>query len=304
MALSSPSPTLPELGGSWTAGADLPNALGEIASTTVDGRIYVAGGIGPRALSNTTFQSYDPKTGTWRELAPMPEPRDHVGIAAIGRTIYATGGAIFSLPSVFGQLWAYDIDTNSWSTLAPMPARRWAHVMYALDGRLYVFGGVVFEAPKAAPTWAYDPATDTWSTDLPSMPTYREHLTGVVVDGHAWLIGGRDGRNLTAVEVFDPATRTWTSMPAMPTARGGLTAGLIGRRIHLTGGENLDNLSVYREHEVFDLETMTWFRAPPMPHPRHGLASSVIDGRWYVIGGGLHGGVASSAFVEIFTPAP
>jgi hypothetical protein len=49
---------------------------------------------------------------------------------------------------------------------------------------------------------------------------------------------------------------------------------------------------------------MTWYSAPDLPHPRHGLTSAQVDGRWIVIGGGLHGGVAVSSFVDVFTPAP
>ena len=155
----------------------MPESRAEIAATVHDGRLYVAGGIDVHAVSLTTFEAFDQATNTWTTLAPLPEGRDHVGLAALGGKIYLSGGAIFVRPEVRRDL------------------------------------------------WVCDPATDAWNTSLPALTTYDEHLAGVVVDGRAWIIGGRHFSNLATVKVYDPGTNAWTSMPDMPTARGGLTAG-------------------------------------------------------------------------------
>jgi len=198
-----PSPKVYDLQGAWADGAQMTSKRAELAATVLDGRLYVAGGIDSRATSLTTFEAYDPASDTWIELAPIPEGRDHPGLAALGGKLYLTGGGIFHEPSVKRDAWAYDPATNAWSSIAPMPARRWAHVSLALGDKLYVFGGVVAAEPANNDTWVYDPATNTWDTSPPPLPTYREHLAGVVVDGKAWIIGGRHFSNLATIEVYE-----------------------------------------------------------------------------------------------------
>jgi hypothetical protein len=58
--------------GPWSRGVPMPTARSEIAVTQLDGRIYVAGGIG-RLGTTDAFEVYDPLTNTWRSLAPLPE---------------------------------------------------------------------------------------------------------------------------------------------------------------------------------------------------------------------------------------
>jgi N-acetylneuraminic acid mutarotase len=183
-----------------------------------------------------------------------------------------------------------------------MPEPRRAHAAVALDGRLYVVGGVVGDRALQAPTWAYDPATGDWQRDLAPLPTYREHLASVAVDGAIIAIGGRGTKNVDAVERYDPATNTWSSLASLPTARSGLTAAVLDGAIHVIGGENPDPLRVYREHEVFDVADGTWSIAPPLDHGRHGLGSGVIDGTLYVVGGGPNPDLSVSDRLDIFTP--
>ncbi len=77
--------------GPWSRGAAMPTARSEIAATVLDGRIYVAGGIG-RLGTTGAFEVYEPATDGWRALAPLPVPLHHLAMAAAGGRIYVTGG--------------------------------------------------------------------------------------------------------------------------------------------------------------------------------------------------------------------
>jgi N-acetylneuraminic acid mutarotase len=182
-----------------------------------------------------------------------------------------------------------------------MPAPRSQHGSAAIDGKIYVVGGVV-RGPDLRALWAYDPVSGEWDTKLPSMPTEREHLSVVEAGGRLYAIGGRKGRNFTAVEAYDPKTNRWETLPGMPTARGGMAVGVIGAAIHTAGGENLEALSTYPQHEILDTTTMTWSKGPDLPTKRHGLAAAVVGNRWYVIGGGRSAMLSVSNIVEVFTP--
>jgi non-specific serine/threonine protein kinase len=173
--------------------------------------------------------------------------------------------------------------------------------MVEVAGTLYVVGGITRGA-RATELWAYDIAAGTWRTDLADLPTEREHLSVVAVDGKVYAVGGRKVSNKGAVEVYDPATNAWTSLPDMPTPRGGMAIGVLGSTIHTAGGENLNAMSTYPQHEVLDLATGTWSRGPDLPTKRHGLAAAVVGDRWYVIGGGRAATLSVSDVVEIFTP--
>ena len=87
----------------------------------------------------------------------------------------------------------------------------------------------------------YDPAIDTWTGPLQRMPTARS--------GGGW---GTDGRRIycaggevtttqltgafRAVEAFDPANNTWSTLPSMPMPRHGVAGAVLGNEFHLVSG--------------------------------------------------------------------
>ena len=238
------------------------------------------------------------------ELAPLPEPRDHLAAVALDGRLYAVAGAPGWLA---GQqtsvtLWVYDPERDLWERRAPLPLGRAAHAAVAVGGKLYVVGGVGPEPQRAL---AYDPATDSW-TVLAPMSRPREHLAAAAIDGLIYVVGGRwsDTGNVNLLEVYDPASDTWRALAPMPTPRGGLAAAAVGARLYVTGGEVLDaSRLTFGQLEVYDPASDTWAAAPPLPSPRHGLAAVALQGELYVLAGGRLAGLDVSGLTEIFTPA-
>jgi N-acetylneuraminic acid mutarotase len=110
----------------------------------------------------------------------------------------------------------------------------------------------------------YDPATDTW-TQASDMPGARNHHTASVVDGKMYIFGGCSGQSeprrafmLPVVDVYDPATDTWTTAADFPTPRWDLTAAVVDGKIYTIGGrvgeeaDYPDNLSPASTVEEFD----------------------------------------------------
>lgn len=300
-------------GGSWANTAPMPIYRSEHNATVLDGRIYVGGGLaGPSEFFTGTtdiFQSYNPGTDSWANLAPIPDRLHHFGIAALNGRIYITGGYTaedFGLDNkAVYEFQPHAKRSASWRRVADMPAERAAHASVAANGLLYVVGGV---ASDPTSIWAYNPATNTWDTSRAPLPTIREHLTAAVVNNKIYVISGRwNFSNMNNVEEYDPATNTWTAKAPIPTARSGITSAVIDNKIHVTGGEDLFSSNTYYQHEVYDPATNTWATLPRMPTSRHGLASGAVGGRWFVIGGGLLSGNQTyqslTNIVETFTPA-
>jgi N-acetylneuraminic acid mutarotase len=298
-----PEPSVAE--GSWTTAAPMPLARSELNAAVAAGRLYVAGGIAQLGAT-PALQVYDAAGDTWRSLAQMPQPRHHFGMTALDGRIYVSGGygdLPFGADTARADVWAYDVEADRWSAMADLPAPRAAHAMVAVNGKLYVVGGV---GPEPETVFAFDFKLERWSSLATPLPTLREHLTAVGLDGHIYVMGGRwSGQgNLAVLEIFDPAAGTWSAGADMPTRRGGLTASALDGRIHVTGGEDLDTGDTYAAHEVYDPAADRWATEAPMPTARHGLASGAIGGRWYVVGGGEQAGARTflslSDVVEVF----
>jgi len=275
--------------GIWTQGAPMPTPRSEMVAAALEGKIYVAGGLGKDDAGQnvvlTTFEVYDPESDAWEELAPLLVGLHHLGIAAADGKIYVSGGYDDDFTPDVAGLWAYDLESDEWSQMADMPSPRAAHFMVAIDDKLYVVGGVGVDNSAL---WVYDPETDTWDTSLAPLPTVREHLTAVTIEGKLYVIGGRwsDVGNMAVLEVYDLETDEWTRLVDMPMASGGLTAAVVNGLIHVTGGENFSPATTFNTHMVYDPETDTWTLAEEMPTARHGLASAAVEEKWYVIGGG------------------
>ena len=70
------------------------------------------------------------------------------------------------------------------------------------------------------------------------MPSPRFGLAAAAIDGKLYAVGGFNlsGFWLNTLEVYDPATNTWTTKASMPTSRRELAAGVINGKLYAVGG--------------------------------------------------------------------
>jgi N-acetylneuraminic acid mutarotase len=78
---------------SWSAGPPLPTPRSAVAADLYKGLIVVVGGE-TRSKTFTENEAYDPKTGRWLTLAPIPQGRHGHGAAVVGNGLYFVGGAL------------------------------------------------------------------------------------------------------------------------------------------------------------------------------------------------------------------
>lgn len=81
--------------GSWTVGPPLPTGRSGIAVVAHRGRLYVFGGETVGWFSSSTFgeaERFDPETGRWAALPPMPTARHGLGAASFDEAIYVLSG--------------------------------------------------------------------------------------------------------------------------------------------------------------------------------------------------------------------
>lgn len=278
----------------WRVGAALPAGRGEMKAATLDGRIYVPGGLAGSGSSVARLDVYDATTGEWTQAASMPTGLNHHATATLDDRIYVVGGNGGITDPPGAAAFAYDPDADVWDDLPPMPDGRWGHEAVALDGRLYVAGGVP-ASDDDLETFVYDPGGETWDRVAP-IPTPREHVAAAVLDGEVVVVGGRwDGDLTDAVEAYDPETDAWRGRAPVPTARSGFGAAVVDGALHAVGGEYPSSVGGWTTdaHERFDPATDTWESLPDAPLSLHGNAVAATGGELYVLGGAWRQGLWS-----------
>ena len=116
------------------------------------------------------------------------------------------------------------------------------------------------------------------------------HVAVLLHDGNVLVAGGRTRDNDTnSAELYDPATKTWTSLPSMNSARADFTAALLPYgKVLVIGGLLLSGDSTLTT-EIYDPNKKSWLMGDPMKHARlNPLGQEAVqreDGTILVIGG-------------------
>jgi N-acetylneuraminic acid mutarotase len=281
---------------SWGKAAPLLEAVGEQAVAQLDGKIYLIGGKLEGKGYLATVQVYDVATDTWEWGTPLPVAINHNVAVAVNGKIYSIGGQTqtqIAGGSPTDVTFEYDPSTKQWRTRAPLPSRRTASAVAVVNDKIYVVGGRT--PPQGEADYddfaVYDPATDIW-TRLPRLPTRRHHLNAVAIGGKIYVAGGSlivgsggyadSGGTTNVLDIFDPATNTWSQGQPMPTAREAASGIVANGCFHIFAGE-VPDADVLLPHEVYNPVTDTWTKMPDnIPIPMNGISPS---------GGGFENGI-------------
>jgi N-acetylneuraminic acid mutarotase len=82
---------------SWSIAAPMPTARSSSAYAQYHGLLFFLGGECKDVAKGLAFdenEAYDPKSNTWRKLAPLPTTRHGFAAAAVGDTLYVLGGSM------------------------------------------------------------------------------------------------------------------------------------------------------------------------------------------------------------------
>jgi N-acetylneuraminic acid mutarotase len=252
----------------WTKKKSMPRPAHHAALAAANGKIYVSGGfvvpqdttipVGAAWEPIDDMWEYDPAADSWKTLAPLPGKRGAAVAVEVGGKIYVIGGVttveaskdpfftFFGPSRVLTTNDVYDPATNKWESRRPMTVARNHAFAGAVNGKIYVIGGrtghgFILSATNTDVVEEYNPVADLWSVPKERMPTARS--------GGAW---GTDGRRIyvaggevttqgivgafRAIEAYEPATNSWTTLPSMPMPRHGVAGAVIGNRLHLVSG--------------------------------------------------------------------
>jgi hypothetical protein len=216
------------------------------------------------------FRQGTPSNSWYEGTRPKYDRQSAATAAGPDNRIYLVAGVGHLIPQKAGEqseilssVEVFDPGRNDWSEAPPLQrARQMSAAAFGPDGRLYVFGG-------CACIGSYD------AGDAPE------------VRRKALIEQLEVRRSVKEVEVYDPATRTWSMRSPMPTPRQLLAAatGADGK-IYVIGGSTSYAAPGTDVVEVYDPATDSWTQGPSLGIARKGHTASVTpDGRIWVVGG-------------------
>ena len=137
----------PGAGGGWSKETSLPAPLAFAAVATVNHRIYLFGGMGPREGGTVDLADalvFDPNDQHWLPLPPLPGARRGASAVTIdGRHILIVGGCrnVNGEPVTLNDALIFDTTTFTYHPCAPLPFAALCEQAVLNDGSIYVIGG-------------------------------------------------------------------------------------------------------------------------------------------------------------------
>lgn len=300
---------------SWNTAAAQPYAVNEAQGRVVNGKLYTFGGFDSQKtalLPTKRSYVYNPQTNSWSAIANLPFTPygtnfggvTHAGIATDGTDIYLAGGVTADASgtgSIEGtkQVWKYIVAQNTYTRLPDFPIAIGSGQMEYLNGELHYFGGFTLDRAVDLATHYVlnlNNLADGWKTRAP-LPNPRQHAGSTVFDGKIYSMGGQIGENDTLitqkdVNVYDPATDTWTRVADLPvpsgaTGRGHISSAVVvfGQRIIVLGGETVHITGRTNMVSAYSPATNSWQSLTPLPSSRYSGVAAVLNSKIYYTGG-------------------
>ena len=220
-------------------------------------QIYCVGGSAAGAATSTArVFSYNPMTDVITTLTAADNWPGNTagtilpgGFAVAGNKLYIIGGFNINV-GMTAQTWQFDPSAavgSRWLQRADYPVARGYVPAATLGGMIYTAGGSDFVGSllvDSANSYKYDPALNTW-TAIANIPRATAETRAVVVNNQMWVLGGgRTAPNPSnEVDIYNPATNTWTIGAPFMTARRNFPADSDGiSRIWIVGGYDTGGL--------------------------------------------------------------
>ncbi|MBR9977077.1 MAG: T9SS type A sorting domain-containing protein [Bacteroidetes bacterium] len=187
----------------------------------------------------------DGELGQWASVAPLPSPKTYHTVAAANGMLYVFGGV--NAANQFDQKsYKYDPGTDTWAAIADFPIQRFLYGRAETVGdKIYIFGGVENFGQNYQATTAiveYNPTTDSYTQKTP-MSVAQGMPGSAQINGKIYVIGGNGATEavyLRTVQVYDPASDSWSTATDYPRDVKWMGAVSIGDKIVCTGGFNVN----------------------------------------------------------------
>ena len=258
-------------------------------------------------LENITLDAL--QGSKWVPGARMATPHvAHKAVTVAGGRVLIIGGGMADDPASFtNKVVLYNPANGSSLFTGALKIGRGAFsTTLLMDGRVLVVGGFNASLQQEISAEIYDPVSGGWSLTKLNYNHGSGHSATLMLDGRVLVAGGCVGDGLTGisdrVELFDPATNSWTEVSAMSHPRCNPIAVLLtDGRVLVAGGE--DGEGSLSSAEMFDPVTGQWSKTGDLITSRSdAVAVRLLDGRVMITGGQakVSNGLVTLNTVEIY----
>jgi N-acetylneuraminic acid mutarotase len=205
--------------------------------------------------------------------------------------VYSVGGAGLA------EAFQYRPATQTWTQLPDMQYQRGAAVATVIAGKLYVTGGWDLsestpdgEAVMRPELEIYDPQTGQWSMGA-RIPHAFYGSSAATLNGDMYVVGGckivgtSDECTSRDVQVYDPASNTWTQAAPYPTGTGYLGCGAISGKLYCAGGLDQATGGAITSAYSYDPASNTWSPIASLPISLWGGGHAAANGQLLMSGG-------------------
>src|SRR5215468_1301832 len=288
----------------WKDATDIPVPGDHLAAVTDGTYLYALGGrkLEP-AANHTAVQRFDPATGQWTQLTPMPAANSDFGAAFVGGQLITFGGE--NGLSVFGTTRAYDLAAKTWSTLPSLHDARHGMGVAVIGNTIYAIDGAsqpghagstnTLQTFVATPAPAAVQVSGTWTLGHFSPFPVQQLPAAVRNQSQIWLAGGLTGtseataRATDKTEYYDTTVKQWSPGPNLRFPVHHAMIVYYKGQLWLIGGflPQGPNLTAGVSDKVLKLDASTgrWVEGPPLHHARAAGAAAVVDNEIVVVGG-------------------
>jgi Kelch motif len=169
----------------WRRLPDLPEPRAAAGAAIVRKKLYVIGGVAAPGTLAQKGLAFDLVKRRWSTI-PGPKPREHLGVTALGGSIYAVAGR--EAGTNFDAFQVYRPGRRRWRTLPRLPETRGGTDVAAI-GHLIVSAGSESAAGASGAVYAFNIETRRWRR-LPDLPTPRHGLGVVALGARVYVIAG------------------------------------------------------------------------------------------------------------------
>ena len=218
----------------WETKKSMPTARQELDANTVNGKIYLIGGVIPDpqlpAGSNTYIPTnktevYDPSTDTWTTASALPDILFSYASTILDNAIYLIAG---NSGDTTNLTQIYNPETDTWSNGTRIPQGVQAAAACTVSNTIYVVGGFVGFVSPVDYVQIYHLHNDSWTLGK-SLPTARYGIALAPINGAIYAIGGSPGLYENATNQnnrYIPLNETAQQQEPFPIALLTLTIGL------------------------------------------------------------------------------
>lgn len=297
--------------GQWAKKADVFGfSLGRAAAQhfSLNGKIYVGGGVVQKNVANNELVEYDPTNDMWISKGNLPGASNRSeginfvingkGYIGLGCENWLTISAPYNY---LKDLWEYDVATDKWTQKANFPGDpRVEAISFVINNKAYVIGGYYSSTStdRLKDVWEYDPVTDKW-TKKNDFPNVNSILGGVGVsyNGKGYIVCGMLFSSSSAVvskDVFeyDPNSDKWVKKSGFVASHEGFYAPVgfqIDDKVYVgLGATKHDKGNLVKNIYVYDITQDKWEPSSISDFPgseRVDAFAEVINGVAYVGGG-------------------